>query len=83
MRVTDRIGARVLARTTKHKPADGSTHWPSRKLGSFFGERAARVKVGRVVKLAQVSVWPVTLNKRHLIADIFWYAFLAPERCVR
>src|SRR5438034_11724419 len=26
-KVTDRIEARVLAKTTKHKPADGSTHW--------------------------------------------------------
>src|SRR6218665_3182380 len=26
-KVTDRLEARVLARTTKHKPADGSTHW--------------------------------------------------------
>ena len=29
-KVTDRLEARVLARTTKHKPADGSTHWSSR-----------------------------------------------------
>src|SRR6218665_1021322 len=26
-KVPARLGARVLARTTKHKPADGSTHW--------------------------------------------------------
>src|SRR6218665_2315183 len=26
-KVTDRLEARVLARTTKQKPADGSTHW--------------------------------------------------------
>jgi len=35
--VTDRIEARVLARTTKHKPADGSTHWSSRKLATELG----------------------------------------------
>src|SRR5258708_28177703 len=28
-KVTDRTEARVLARTTKHKPSDGSTHWSS------------------------------------------------------
>lgn len=36
-KVTDRIEARVLARTTKHKPADGSTHWSSRKLAAELG----------------------------------------------
>lgn len=33
-KVTERIEARVLTRTTKHKPADGSTHWSSRKLAA-------------------------------------------------
>src|SRR6266404_4289097 len=36
-KVTDRIEARVLAWTTKHKPADGSTHWSSRKLAAELG----------------------------------------------
>src|SRR6185295_171617 len=36
-KVTDRIEARVLARTTKHKPGDGSTHWSSRKLAAELG----------------------------------------------
>ena len=36
-KVTDRIEARVLAWTTKHKPADGSTHWSSRKLAGELG----------------------------------------------
>jgi transposase len=36
-KVTDRIEARVLARTTKHKPAGGSTHWSSRKLAAELG----------------------------------------------
>jgi transposase len=33
-KVTDRLEARVLARTTKHKPADDFTHWSSRKLAA-------------------------------------------------
>jgi transposase len=37
-KITDRIEARVLARTTKHKPADGSTHWSSRKLAAELGD---------------------------------------------
>ena len=36
-KVTNRLEARVLARTTKHKPADGSTHWSSRKLAGELG----------------------------------------------
>ena len=37
-KVTDRIEARVLAWTTKHQPADGSTHWSSRKLAAELGD---------------------------------------------
>src|SRR3989475_2782152 len=37
-KVTDRIEARVLAWTTKHKPADGATHWSSRKLAIELGD---------------------------------------------
>jgi transposase len=37
-KVTDRIEARVLAKTTKHKPADGATHWSSRKLADELGD---------------------------------------------
>lgn len=37
-KVTDRLEARVLARTTKHKPADGSTHWSSRQLAAELGD---------------------------------------------
>jgi len=37
-KVTDQIEARVLAWTTKHKPADGSTHWSSRKLAAELGD---------------------------------------------
>src|SRR5258706_3251075 len=37
-KVTDRLEARVLARTIKHKPADGSTHWASRQLAAELGD---------------------------------------------
>lgn len=37
-KVTDKIEARVLAKTTKQKPADGSTHWSSRKLAAELGD---------------------------------------------
>jgi transposase len=37
-KVTDRIEARVLAWTTKRQPADGSTHWSSRKLAAELGD---------------------------------------------
>jgi len=37
-KVTDQIEARVLARTTERKPADGSTHWSSRKLAAELGD---------------------------------------------
>lgn len=36
--MTDRLEARVLAWTTNHKPADGSTHWSSRKLAAELGD---------------------------------------------
>lgn len=35
--VTDRVEAKVLAWTTQRKPADGSTHWSSRKLAAQLG----------------------------------------------
>ncbi|ABM60331.1 helix-turn-helix domain-containing protein [Verminephrobacter eiseniae] len=41
-KVTDRLEARVLARTTKHKPADGSTHWSTRKLAAELGGKPMR-----------------------------------------
>jgi transposase len=37
-KVTDRSEARVLAWTTHHNPADGSTHWASRKLAAELGD---------------------------------------------
>jgi len=47
-KVTDRIEARVLARTTKHKPADGSTHWSTRKLAAELGGNISHMTVARI-----------------------------------
>lgn len=47
-KVTDRLEARVLARTTKHTPADGSTHWSSRKLAAELGGTLSHMTVARI-----------------------------------
>src|SRR5258708_3705386 len=47
-KVTDRLEARVLARTTKHTPADGSTHWSSRKLAAELGGDISHMTVARI-----------------------------------
>ena len=47
-KVTDRIEARVLAWTTKRKPADGSTHWSSRKLAAELGGDISHMTVARI-----------------------------------
>ncbi|WP_265303826.1 IS630 family transposase [Verminephrobacter eiseniae] len=47
-KVTDRLEARVLARTTKHKPADGSTHWSTRKLAAELGGDISHMTVARI-----------------------------------
>lgn len=47
-KVTDRMEARVLARTTKHKPADGSTHWSTRKLAGELGGAISHMTVARI-----------------------------------
>ena len=36
-KITDKVEAKVLAWTTNRKPADGSTHWSSRKLAAEIG----------------------------------------------
>ena len=46
-KVTDKIEARVLAWTTKHQPADGSTHWSSRKLAAELGD-VSHMTVARI-----------------------------------
>jgi len=50
-KVTDQIEARVLARTTKHKPTDGSTHWSSRKLAAELGGGIFEAKAADVIGL--------------------------------
>src|SRR6476619_2175774 len=47
-KVTERIEARVLAWTTKRKPADGSTHWSSRKLAAELGGAISHMTVARI-----------------------------------
>ncbi len=47
-KVTDQIEARVLARTTRHKPADGSTHWSTRKLAAELGGAISHMTVARI-----------------------------------
>lgn len=47
-KVTDRLEARVLARTTKHKPADGSIHWSTRKLAAELGGGISHMTVARI-----------------------------------
>ena len=47
-KVTDRLEARVLARTTQHKPADGSTHWSTRKLAAELGDGISHMTVARI-----------------------------------
>lgn len=47
-KVTDQLEARVLARTTKHKPSDGSTHWSSRKLAAELGGGISHMTVARI-----------------------------------
>ena len=38
-KLTPRLEARILDWTLKRKPADGSTHWSTRKLGSALRSR--------------------------------------------
>jgi len=47
-KVTDQLEARVLARTTKHKPADGSTHWSTRKLAAELDGGISHMTVARI-----------------------------------
>jgi len=47
-KLTERIEARVLAWTTKRKPADGSTHWSSRKLAAELGADISHMTVSRI-----------------------------------
>src|SRR5882762_8017105 len=46
-KVTEHIEAKVLAWTTKRKPADGSTHWSSRKLAGELGD-VSHMSIARI-----------------------------------
>ena len=46
-KVDERLEAKILAWTTKRKPADGSTHWSSRKLAGELGA-VSHMTVARV-----------------------------------
>ncbi len=46
-KVTQQVEAKVLAWTTKRKPADGSTHWSSRKLAAELGD-VSHMSVSRI-----------------------------------
>src|SRR5690606_11045677 len=45
---SERLEARLLAWTTKRKPADGSTHWSSRKLAAELGADISHMTVARI-----------------------------------
>jgi transposase len=47
-KVTDRLESRVLARTTRHLPADGSGQWSSRKLAAELGGAISHTTVARI-----------------------------------
>jgi hypothetical protein len=47
-KVADRIEARVLAWTTKREPADGSTHWSSRKLAAELGDSVSHITIAHI-----------------------------------
>jgi transposase len=46
--LSPKLEARILERTLKHKPRDGSTHWSTRKLGAELG--ISHMMVARVWK---------------------------------
>lgn len=46
-KVTEQVEAKVLAWTTKRKPADGSTHWSSRKLATELGD-VSHMSISRI-----------------------------------
>jgi transposase len=47
-KVTERLEARVLAYTTGRKPADGSTHWSTRKLAAELGGAVSHMTIARI-----------------------------------
>jgi transposase len=47
-KVTDRLESRVLTRTTRHMPADGSGQWSSRKMAAELGGAISHTTVARI-----------------------------------
>lgn len=47
-KVTDRLESRVLRRTTRHLPSDGSGKWSSRKLAAELGGAISHTTVARI-----------------------------------
>jgi transposase len=47
-KVSERLEARVLAWTTKRQPADGSTHWSTRKLAAELGAEISHMTIARI-----------------------------------
>jgi hypothetical protein len=47
-KVSDSLEARVLAWTTKRQPADGSTHWSTRKLAAELGAEISHMTIARI-----------------------------------
>lgn len=60
-----RLEARVLDRTLKHKPRDGSTHWSSRKLAAELGD-VSFMTVQRI--WSKHAVRPHRLD-RHMVSN--------------
>lgn len=47
-KLTNALEARVLAWTTKRKPADGASHWSSRQLAKELDGRISHMTVSRI-----------------------------------
>jgi transposase len=58
-KVDDRLEARILAWTLKRKPADGSTHWSSRKLAA---------ELGSVSHMTVTRIWAKHAVRPHRVA---------------
>ena len=83
-KVTDRMEAQVLARTTKHQPADGSTHWSSRKLAAELGH-ISHMTVARIWAkhgIRQAGLWTTMIGEsNHDLAYLLaWESLAERER---
>lgn len=61
-KVTHRLESRVLTRTTRHLPADGSGRWSSRKLAAELGGTISHTTVARI--WARHGITPKRLESR-------------------